>query len=58
MRVYNREGYDDSPYLRIMNSGHPLDITDQVILVSRNETSLTVQLPIVADDESVFSYEL
>jgi hypothetical protein len=58
VRVYNREGYDDSPYLRIMNSGHPEPILTQVILLERNETSITVQMPVVTDDSSVLSYEL
>jgi len=58
IRVYNREGFTDSPLLRIMNSGHPATITSQIIIIERNETSLLVQMPKVVDDASVLSYEL
>ena len=36
VRAYNREGYDDSPYLMIMNSGHPLPVINKVKLIARN----------------------
>jgi hypothetical protein len=58
VRVHNREGYFDSPYFRIMNSGYPLAITYDIILIEKNETSVYVQMPLVDDDDSVFSYEL
>jgi hypothetical protein len=58
VRVYNREGYDDSPYLRIMNSGHPAAITTSVQLLHRNSTSVQVEMPLVTDDDKVFSYSL
>lgn len=58
IRVYNREGFTDSPLLRIMNSGPPATITTQIIIIERNETSLLVQMPKVVDDASVLSYEL
>lgn len=40
VRVHNREGYYDSSYFRIMNSGYPLAITYQIILLEKNETSI------------------
>jgi len=58
VRVHNREGFNDSPYFRIMNLGFPLPITSDIILLDKNETSVLVQMPLVADDNSVFSYEL
>ena len=42
IRVFNREGHDDSPYLRIMNSGHPMNILNKVEIISRNNSSLQV----------------
>ena len=42
VRVHNREGYSDSPYFRIMNSGFPLAIVYDIILLEKNETSIKV----------------
>jgi hypothetical protein len=58
VRAINREGYDDSPYLLLMNSGHPLPVLTPVELLSQTDQSLKVAMPIVTDDESVSSYEL
>lgn len=58
VRAFNREGSVDSPYLLIVNAGLPHNISSPVDLLSRNETSLTVRMPIVSDDDSVLSYEI
>lgn len=58
VRVHNREGYADSPYFRIMNSGFPLPILSSVELISKTQEQMLVKMPLVSDDASVFSYEL
>jgi hypothetical protein len=58
IRVYNREGSIDSPYLRIINDGHPLPILNSVIIDSTSYSSLKVRMPLVSDNESIISYEL
>lgn len=58
VRAINREATVDSPYLMIVNAGRPLDIDTPVVLLSRNETSLSLKMPVVSDDDSVLSYEL
>lgn len=58
VRANNREATVDSPYLMIVNAGRPLDIDTPVLLLSRNETSLSLKMPVVSDDDSVLSYEL
>jgi hypothetical protein len=40
VRVHNREGYADSPYFRIMNSGFPEAILQAVQLLEKNNTSI------------------
>ena len=42
VRAYNREGFTDSPFLTIMNAGHPQDIVTPAIILSRNATSISV----------------
>jgi len=42
VRVFNREGYSDSPYLNIINSGRPSDLQKQIIILNRNATNLRV----------------
>jgi hypothetical protein len=58
VRVYNREGSSDSPYLRILNDGYPLPILNTIILDSSSYSSLKVRMPLVTDNESIISYEL
>ena len=41
-----------------MNSGHPLDILTAPVLSSRNQTALSITLPLAVDDSSILSYEL
>jgi len=42
VRAHNREGYIDSDYLKIINSGYPLPVTSAIVLIERNETSIKV----------------
>jgi len=58
VRVINREATVDSPYLMIVNAGRPLDVDTPVVLLSRNDTSLSLKMPVTSDDDSVLSYEL
>lgn len=58
VRVYNREGFTDSPFFRVLNAGKPMDIPSEVVLLFRNETMVEVEMPIVVDDNNVLSYEL
>lgn len=58
VRVFNREGYADSPYLRLVNSGNPQPVNNKVQVIKRNCTSLHVQMPTVSDDDYILSYEL
>lgn len=58
LRAINREGFVDSPYLQILNSGHPLPVDQPLELLARTDSTITVAMPTVADDDRVFSYEL
>ena len=58
VRAHNREGYFDSPYLRIMNAGHPLTLDTGITLLDKNQTSLHVEVPLVTEDDTTLSYEL
>ena len=58
VRVYNREGHTDSSYLRILNLGYPTMPSEQVQLVQRNHTQITVQMPEVAEQSQIISYQL
>lgn len=60
VRVFNREGFDDSPYLRILNSGHPAAPPSAVQLDQQSDTMFEVTLPLVADNggSPIISYSL
>ena len=58
VRAHNREGYFDSPYLRIMNAGNPLALDTGITLYDKNQTSIHVEMPLVAEDDTTLSYEL
>lgn len=62
VRVFNREGFADSPYLRILNSGHPADPPSQVILNEQSDTMFLVTLPQISDlnngGSPIISYSL
>lgn len=42
----------------MINLGHPLDVLQPVELLSRTDSTITVTMPIVTDDDRVYSYEL
>jgi hypothetical protein len=62
VRVFNREGFADSPYLRILNSGHPEDLPSPVQLNEQSDTMFLVTLPQVTDAKNggspIISYSL
>lgn len=58
VRVFNREGHTDSPYLRIINQGYPADIDTPIELLSKTNTSVSVQLPLVTDFVVSYSLEI
>ncbi len=62
VRVYNREGFADSPFLRILNSGYPADLQSPAILVEQSDTKLLVTLPQVSEANNggspIISYSL
>lgn len=58
VRVFNREGFTDSPFLRLVNTGRPNNVKNQVTVLRRNCTSLHVKMPEVDDDDYIVSYEL
>lgn len=58
VRAFNREGYTDSPYLSILNLGHPQDVQSPVTLLERDNNHLKVDMPLVNDHVLIISYEL
>jgi hypothetical protein len=58
VRVFNREGSTDSPYLLILNAGHPAALLSPIDLLDKNMTSVHVKMPLASDDSSNISYEL
>lgn len=47
VRAHNREGFIDSPYLSVINMGFPKDVELPVQLLSKDDSSMSIKMPIV-----------
>ena len=47
VRAHNREGFIYSPYLSVINMGFPKDVESPVQLLSKDDSSMSIKMPIV-----------